>query len=82
MSPRLRPCTACALWPVPRRTYRIEDAPLMLALGACAGQMSVLTMALYWSDPITHIRFFNRVVGWLLCPLLLFWLCRLWFKAH
>lgn len=62
--------------PFSRRTYRIEDAPLMLALGACAGQMSVLTMALYWSDPITHMRFSNRVVGWLICPLLLFWLCR------
>lgn len=65
-----------------RRGYRIEDAPLILITGICAGQLSVLTLALYWSDPMAQVRFAHPTIGWLLCPLLLFWLCRFWFKAY
>lgn len=65
-----------------RRGYVFDDAPLMLITGICAGQLSVMTLALYWSDPATHLRFAHPTSGWLLCPLLLFWLCRFWFKAH
>jgi hypothetical protein len=43
--------------------------------------MAVLVLALYVTAPDVTILYRRPQVLWLLCPLLLFWLTRLWFRA-
>jgi 4-hydroxybenzoate polyprenyltransferase len=60
------------------RAYRAGDTMPLLALGAAAGMVAVLVLALYVNSP--DVRVLYRTPGWiwLLCPALLYWLARLW----
>ena len=64
------------------RAYSANDAVFVLAAGLAAGQLSVLTLSLYLNDPAMAGRYEHPFVLWLLCPLLLYWLVRVWLKAH
>ena len=64
------------------RAYAASDAMFVLAAGMTAGQLSVLTLSLYLNDPQMAQRYAHPLVLWLLCPLLLYWLVRVWLKAH
>jgi 4-hydroxybenzoate polyprenyltransferase len=64
------------------RGYTIEDAPLLQACGVAAGYNSVLVMALYVNSGIAIGSTYTRPVFlWLLCPLLLYWITRVWIKT-
>jgi 4-hydroxybenzoate polyprenyltransferase/phosphoserine phosphatase len=63
------------------RGYCRDDALWMHAVGTSAGYMAVLVLALYVSAPETSALYARPPVLWLLCPLALFWLTRLWFRA-
>jgi 4-hydroxybenzoate polyprenyltransferase len=63
------------------RGYCREDALWMHAVGTSAGYMAVLVLALYVSAPETSALYARPPVLWLLCPLALFWVTRLWFRA-
>src|SRR5206468_1689864 len=67
--------------PMPGRDYSADDALWMHAIGTSAGYMAVLVLALYVTAPDVTILYRRPQVLWLLCPLLLFWLTRLWFRA-
>ena len=64
------------------RGYRREDLALLGQLGASAGYLSVLVLALYIHSPeIT--RLYSRPEWlWLVCPLALYWLSRVWLLTH
>ncbi|MGH6610917.1 MAG: hypothetical protein ACRECQ_11755 [Burkholderiaceae bacterium] len=64
------------------RAYGPSDAMFVLATGLSAGQLSVLTLSLYLNDPAMTQRYEHPLLLWLLCPLLLYWLVRVWLKAH
>jgi 4-hydroxybenzoate polyprenyltransferase len=64
------------------RAYSVSDAVFVLAAGLASGQLSVLTLSLYLNDPEVSRRYAHPFVLWLLCPLLLYWLVRVWLKAH
>jgi hypothetical protein len=53
----------------------------MHAIGTSAGYMAVLVLALYVTAPEIGNLYSRQHWLWLLCPLLLFWLTRLWFRA-
>lgn len=65
-----------------RRGYLVSDLPLIMAVGVANGYLSVLVLALYINDPkvAAHMRFPATV--WMLCPIMLYWISRLWFKAY
>ena len=63
------------------RGYRRDDSLWMHAIGTSAGYMAVLVLALYVTSPDTAGLYSRPQIVWLLCPLLLFWLTRLWFRA-
>ncbi len=65
-----------------RRAYLVSDLPLLVAVGVANGYLSVLVLALYINDPkvSSHMRF--PAALWMLCPILLYWISRLWFKAY
>ncbi len=66
----------------PGRGYHPNDLEMIAALGAAAGYLSVLVMALYIQDPATaHLYRYPELI-WLACPLLLFWISRTWLITH
>ena len=65
----------------PAREYGPDDAAWMQAIGTSAGYMAVVVLALYITAPEVRVLYTRPDVLWLLCPLLLFWLTRLWFRA-
>ncbi len=63
---------------LPGRSYRAGDLPVLISLGVASGCISVLVLALYLiSDEFArHYRY--PVFLWLLCPLTLYWMGRVW----
>jgi hypothetical protein len=43
--------------------------------------MAVLVLALYVTAPDVSVMYSRPQALWLLCPVLLFWVTRLWFRA-
>lgn len=66
---------------LPGREYGPDDGLWMHAVGTSSGYMAVLVLALYVSAPEVTTLYTRPDVLWLLCPLSLFWLTRLWFRA-
>lgn len=62
------------------RGYEVGDIPLLESFGATSGYIAVLVFALYIHDGLPAF-YTNRWMLWLSCPLLLFWISRLWFLA-
>jgi 4-hydroxybenzoate polyprenyltransferase len=67
--------------PLPGREYGPEDAIWMHAVGTGASYMAVVVLALYVNTPEVTLLYTRPDLLWLLCPLLLYWLTRLWFRA-
>jgi 4-hydroxybenzoate polyprenyltransferase/phosphoserine phosphatase len=63
------------------RAYRHEDATWMQGIGTSAGYMAIVVLALYLTAPDVAVLYARPQVLWLLCPLLLFWLTRMWLRA-
>jgi 4-hydroxybenzoate polyprenyltransferase len=64
------------------RGYVAEDERQLASLGAAAGYVAVLVLALYVSGD--HVRTLYAHPGglWLLCPILLYWVGRIWMLAN
>ncbi len=63
------------------RGYRISDLPLLVGFGAGSGCVSVLVLALYINSEKVMQFYKNPAALWLLCPLLLYWIARIWLLA-
>jgi len=65
-----------------RRGYFSGDDVLILQMGVSSGFMAVLVMALYiTSDTVTRLYSAPSLL-WLVCPLILFWIGRIWLLAR
>ncbi len=64
------------------RGYRRGDLEMVQSLGASSGQIAVLVLALYIVQDGGYAAYSRPEVLWLLCPLLLYWIGRLWIFAH
>jgi 4-hydroxybenzoate polyprenyltransferase len=62
----------------PGRGYRVDDLTLTMILGGASGYMTVLILAQYIHSPDVTVLYAHPERLWLLCPLLLFWVSRLW----
>jgi 4-hydroxybenzoate polyprenyltransferase len=67
---------------VPRRGYGASDAEWMASFGAASGYLSVLVLALYINSDEVVALYRRPLALWLLCPLLLYWISRVWLLAH
>ncbi|HQX24634.1 MAG TPA: UbiA family prenyltransferase [Pseudomonadota bacterium] len=63
------------------RAWRAADAPVVLALGAAAGLVAVLVLALYVQSADVRVLYARPAWIWLACPILLYWLGRVWTLA-
>jgi 4-hydroxybenzoate polyprenyltransferase/phosphoserine phosphatase len=64
------------------RGWHVDDLSLVSAIGASAGVACVLVLALYIDSQPAEQLYRVPEALWLVCPLLLYWVSRLWFKAH
>ena len=64
------------------RGYEAGDAELLAAKGTASGYMAVLVLALYITSGPAHTLYSRHQLMWILCPLLLYWIGRMWLVAH
>lgn len=64
------------------RGYRVADAPMLLALGPASGYIAAVVLALYVQSAKVATLYRSPVVLWLLVPLLIYWISRIWLLAH
>lgn len=64
------------------RGYRVEDLPILHSMGTASGYASVLVLALYINSPAVDGLYRNPKAMWMLCIVLLYWISRVWIKAH
>ncbi len=64
------------------RGYSVEDLPTLLSLGTASAYLSVLVMALYIdTQKVVELYGYPQML-WLLCPVVLFWVSRVWMLTH
>lgn len=66
----------------PGRGYVVTDLPPLQALGAASGLVAVLVLALYINSPDSIELYRQPGMLWWLCPVLLYWISRIWLLAH
>lgn len=64
------------------RGYYPADFELLASLGGASGYLSVLVLALYINEASTGTLYHSPSWMWAACPLLLYWLSRVWLLAH
>jgi len=64
------------------RGYGVRDLPMIQSLGTAAGYIAALVFALYINSPESTALYNHPQLLWLLCPVLLFWVSRVWIVAH
>lgn len=67
---------------LPRRGYQGRDREWLGAMGGASGYLSVLVLALYINSDQVTVLYGNPLLLWMVCPLLLFWVSRMWLLAY
>ncbi len=64
------------------RDYRTSDLPLIQTIGIVSGFCAVVVMALYINGESISRLYPHENFVWLTVPILLYWINRMWVKAH
>nr|WP_180166834.1 UbiA family prenyltransferase [Stenotrophomonas sp. SbOxS2]NYT99523.1 UbiA family prenyltransferase [Stenotrophomonas sp. SbOxS2] len=64
------------------RGYSTDDLSLIQSMGTSAGYIAVMVFALYINSPASLELYSYPKALWLLCPVLLYWISRVWMVAH
>ncbi|MEE5071237.1 UbiA family prenyltransferase [Pseudomonas alliivorans] len=64
------------------RGYYPGDLDMIASLGASSGNLAVMVLALYIHEGATIALYQHPHIIWLACPLLLFWITRIWMLTH
>lgn len=67
---------------IARRGYLRGDREWLGSMGGSSGYISVLVLALYINSDQVVALYHQPLLLWLVCPLLLFWISRMWLLAH
>ncbi len=63
------------------RGYHSSDLEYLHSMGAASGYLSVLVIALYINSENVLVFYRHPEILWMLCPLLLYWVSRIWLKT-
>lgn len=63
------------------RGYSSHDLELLLPMGIASGFSAVVVLALYINAPESQLLYRWHKPMWLICPLLLYWIMRMWLLA-
>jgi 4-hydroxybenzoate polyprenyltransferase len=64
------------------RGYQAADRHLVSTMGVASGYFAVLVLALYINQPLVTQLYHNPSALWFACPVLLYWISRIWLLAH
>jgi 4-hydroxybenzoate polyprenyltransferase len=64
------------------RGYAAGDSDLIATLGVASGYVAVLVLALYMNSAQMHEIYGDGGLLWMLCPLMLYWISRVWLLAR
>ena len=64
------------------RGYHVDDLPLLRNLGTSSGYGAVLVLAMYINSPESQLVYAHPKRLWLLAPIVLYWISRIWLKTH
>jgi 4-hydroxybenzoate polyprenyltransferase len=67
--------------PSTRRGYKPDDMYVLLPLGIGCGLLAVLVLALYIYSPEVRPLYRRPELLWLMCPVVLYWIARIWLLA-
>jgi 4-hydroxybenzoate polyprenyltransferase len=63
------------------RGYALSDLDFIRNVGPTSGYLAVLVFALYVNSDAMRQFYNNRWALWLICPLMLYWISRMWIMA-
>jgi 4-hydroxybenzoate polyprenyltransferase len=64
------------------RGYQHGDLDLLNSVGTASGYVAVAVFALYINSSDVHVLYRQPAVLWLIAPLILYWITRVWLLAH
>lgn len=64
------------------RGYFISDLDQLSNFGATSGYITVMVLALYINSPAVDSLYAFPDILWLICPILLYWISRVWLITH
>ena len=64
------------------RGYQAGDLEMLEVMGSASGYIAVLVMALYASSHKVAMHYADPRFVWLICPILLYWVSRVWLITH
>lgn len=64
------------------RGYLIDDLRIIESVGPTSGYLAVLVLCLYLDSTLVKTLYRYPWVLWLICPLILYWITRIWFFAR
>jgi len=65
-----------------RRGYRVDDLSVVESMGITSGYLAVLVLCLYVSNDDVSRLYPNPNLLWLISPIMLYWITRMWFLAR
>lgn len=67
---------------IKHRNYTVEDRELIASVGPTNGYLAVLVFSLYINSREVKMLYEAPFMLWMICPLLLYWVTRMWFLAR
>jgi 4-hydroxybenzoate polyprenyltransferase len=64
------------------RGYWVSDLEHISGIGSSSGLLAVLVLALYISSKEVLLLYSHSEVLWLVCPVMLYWITRVWMLAY
>ncbi len=64
------------------RGYYPSDLEIISSMGTTSGYLSVMVLALYIQDTATITLYSHPKMIWFACPILLYWISRIWILTH
>jgi 4-hydroxybenzoate polyprenyltransferase len=64
------------------RGYLAEDALQLTIFGVSSGFVASLVLSLYINSTSVTLLYERPILLWILCPMVLYWICRIWMLAH
>ena len=65
---------------LPGRSYKVSDAPVVLAFGVSSAFMAVLVLSLYVNSQAVTVLYRSPAVIWAAVPVVMLWVSSLWFR--
>lgn len=64
------------------RGYWVSDVEHISSIGSASGLLAVLVLALYISSKEVLLLYSHSELLWLICPVMLYWISRVWMLAY